>query len=137
MTNHLVSLEDIEGAGNAPPSPSIDYDLLVGAKRHYTQHDFVYVSNPPWIVNKQDAELTAPDGTASFPIKEEGVLVASGEQSFIHLIRKSSCEPGRYCCITPCFRDDHIDETHFRYFMKLELIDTETTTRTRLMEILI
>ena len=30
---------------------------------------------------------------------------------------------GRYQTITPCMRDNPFDETHTKYFMKLELID--------------
>ena len=50
-------------------------------------------------------------------------LVGSAEQSFIQRMMDGSLPRfGKYQAITPCFRDDEIDDQHQQYFMKLELI---------------
>lgn len=52
-------------------------------------------------------------------------LIGSGEQHFIHLIDKGIITYGKHCCVTPCFRDDTVDDIHNKYFMKVELISVE------------
>ena len=56
--------------------------------------------------------------------------MASAEQSFLELFLNKKIEYGRYCGITPCFRDETVDYLHNNFFMKVELIDTLDTTIT-------
>ena len=76
-----------------------------------------------WTVDSEASSSTKPSDKQSFFLGEKE-LVASGEQSFIQLMKEDKLKPGRYCGITPCFRDDEIDYLHSKYFMKVELIDT-------------
>ena len=52
-------------------------------------------------------------------------MIGSGEQYFLNEIYNKRLQPGKYCCATPCFRDDAEDDLHGLYFFKVELIDTE------------
>ena len=76
-----------------------------------------------WTVENKISSITKPLDKKSFFIDEKE-LVASGEQSFLQLMNDNKLKPGRYCGITPCFRDDEEDYLHSKYFMKVELIDT-------------
>ena len=40
------------------------------------------------------------------------------------MIKDNKLPIGKYCGITPCFRDEIVDDLHSNYFMKVELIDT-------------
>ena len=55
---------------------------------------------------------------------DDGILVGSAEQSFIHLLLNGTSLNGKYVAVTPCFRPDAIDKIHQRHFMKVELFDT-------------
>jgi hypothetical protein len=59
----------------------------------------------------------------STPLSERSYLVGSAEQSFIQMMLDGDLKPGCYMAVTPCWRDDELDELHQRYFMKVELID--------------
>lgn len=99
---------------------TIDYDKIAGAIEFYKAKGYVY-ADVPWLVAKQSMLVTAPPDRRLFSTFA-GELVASGEQSFIE-IRKHLLS-GRYCCATPCFRDESLpDELHLQYFFKVELID--------------
>lgn len=100
----------------------IDYSLIAEAQSYYAQCGYRPV-DAPWIVSPLADYATKPMGKNSF-VTEIGNFVASGEQSFIQMMMDGNLRPGRYLCVTPCFRDEKEDETHFKYFMKLELIDT-------------
>jgi hypothetical protein len=61
------------------------------------------------------------------------VLVASAEQSFLYQYLKGFLPPGRFQAITPCFRDERFDVLHGRYFMKNELIITDSVAEEDLL----
>ena len=102
----------------------IDYSLLADASLLYEKAGFSKIE-APWLVPDDVMAITASPGATMFPLLDEGLLVASGEQSLLSLWSRGKLPTGRWQCTTPCFRDDDLDDLHRRYFMKLELIDTE------------
>lgn len=100
----------------------IDWELLHDAEffyRAYLESTYIEV---PWIVDPDVAEITTDrhEIDTSF-----GRLVGSAEQGFLQL-----CKQGKiynpeiiYHSISPCFRDDEMDDLHERHFMKLELFE--------------
>jgi aspartyl/asparaginyl-tRNA synthetase len=110
----------------------IDYSLLGEAVEYYTARGFKYIE-VPWIVSKEADYATKPDTARAFECilvgksnhYSVGDFVASAEQSFLQMMFDGDLPKGKYCAVTPCFRDDEPDEIHLRNFMKLELIDTQ------------
>lgn len=99
----------------------INYQRLVEAQNFYKEYGFVPLE-VPWEVDADVEAITKPTGLKSYPLND-GVLVASGEQGFLQLMKEKKLEPGSYQTITPCFRDEvYKDVYHLPYFMKLELI---------------
>jgi hypothetical protein len=101
----------------------IDYFKLIDAISFYTRNGYQYI-DLKWAVPEEYSDITRPVNSSNFPFDDK-VLVASGEQSFIELLSTGELIPGQYVGITPCFRDERVDEFHKRYFMKVELIDTQ------------
>lgn len=108
----------------------INYQLLVDAENYYADYDFKRVE-VPWSVPRPFVSITAPANATLFPHGDK-YLVASGEQSFLSM----KLDPGRYMCITPCFRDDTDDGLHKPYFVKLELFDNFNPELNNLLDIL-
>ena len=77
----------------------------------------------PWLVPSEIMKITF-DGNYRFKT-ELGDLIASGEQSFLHLQLNGNLPSGRYMTLTPCFRDEEETEFNFKQFMKLELYITD------------
>lgn len=103
-----------------------NYKLISEALEFYEKYGFKYV-DVPWVVDEEISLITKPSGLKDFPFKDK-VLVASGEQSFLQMIKNGKLEPGKYSCVTPCFRDETIfSEYTKQYFTKVELINTEET----------
>ena len=109
----------------------ISYKLLADAGDFYASAGYRPVA-APWVVSKEVMDITAPEWAACYPLADEGLLVASGEQSFLQLLTNGKLAPGKWQCTTPCFRGDELAELHHRYFMKLELISTRSTTKSEL-----
>lgn len=99
----------------------IDYMLLASALEHYKWLGY-NVMDVPWMASEASVEVTKPPDARIFQTFA-GCLVASGEQSFIEMMEQGTLPIGKSVCLTPCFRDDPIDELHQQYFMKVELID--------------
>jgi seryl-tRNA synthetase len=100
----------------------ISWSLLTKAISFYENHDFSYIE-VPWIVSSEATQVTFPKGAGIFS-GLAGDLVGSGEQAFIQLTLDGQLPPGKYCTLTPCFRDEQvIDRLHRQYFAKVELID--------------
>lgn len=98
---------------------NIDYRLLSIAVGYYEIRGYKYIE-VPWIISQESCDVTSPPWTELFKTFA-GCLPASGEQSFIEM--RKDLKPGKYQCITPCFRDEEKpDELHLQYFMKNELI---------------
>lgn len=101
---------------------NINWHRLISAITFYTGKGYEYI-DLNWTIDEKTSEITKPIGKKDYFI-EKKALVASGEQSFLQMIKDGNLKPGKYCGITPCFRDeDVIDDLHQRYFMKVELID--------------
>ncbi len=111
----------------------INWNNLAQALNNYTQHQgFTYLETP-WLVAEETTRITFPEGTTKFSTPV-GDLVGSGEQSFLEI--RDTLAPGRYCTITPCFREEEIDDWHQHYFMKLELIKVGDVTQETLWEMI-
>lgn len=97
----------------------IDYSRIAAAVEEYHSLKYEYIE-VPWLVSKASVDVTKPSEARYFETPF-GQLVGSGEQSFIE-IRNKLKPYGRYQCVTPCFRDEKVDELHKQFFIKLELI---------------
>lgn len=114
---------------------NINWSRLVSALNFYNALGWKQI-DLDWTVDTEISLITKPSLKRSFFL-EEKELVASGEQSFLQLMSQFKLEPGRYCGITPCFRDDEEDYLHSKYFMKVELIDTLNVNNKSLEEIIL
>lgn len=114
--------------------PLIDYCKLNQALTYYQQAGFNYLE-VPWLVDLEAMNITAPAGCSLYSLDDQ-FLVASAEQSFLHWILQGKLPPGKYVACTPCFRSDHITEFNRRYFMKVELIDTQEPSPSNLQKTL-
>lgn len=113
---------------------NINWSRLISALNFYNANGWKHI-DLEWIVDSEISSITKPSLKKSFFL-EEKELVASGEQSFIQLMKEGKLIPGKYCGITPCFRDDQEDYLHSKYFMKVELINTVNVDNKSLMEII-
>ena len=101
---------------------------LTEALRFYKQRGYHEIE-APWIVSKAAIAATIPPGARSMDVLDHGSLVASGEQSFVELWLESKLPNGKYCCCTPCFRDEPVISDLTRlYFTKVELIEVGELT---------
>lgn len=77
----------------------------------------------PYIVDVDVSNTTKPIWADNLHHSKDKVYIASGEQSFIQLMKEGKLPYGRSMCLTPCYRDESIlDDLHLKMFMKLELI---------------
>jgi hypothetical protein len=117
---------------NAPLHP-IDWSTLSAALEWYTSEGFEYVE-VPWAVPTNVVAITLPATRAPYGVIEDGrnfqnALVGSAEQSFLHVTLRgilglgTESTPRSYVAISPCFRDDAIDQVHQKQFMKVELFE--------------
>jgi seryl-tRNA synthetase len=117
----------------------INYALLANAMAYfsaqYTNCGFARIE-VPWSVKAKALRITAPPGVDWYRHQDGKYLVASGEQSFLQLMLDKALPPGRYCCLTPCFRGDEEDLLHKHYFMKVELINTLKPDATAVQEMI-
>lgn len=105
--------------------PQIEYARVAHALDHYSAHGFVY-KETPWIVSRKASEATKPQNAENF-YTLGGYLVASGEQGFIEQMLQGETL-SRHVTVTPCFRNEPIlDDIHYYYFLKVELIDLNAT----------
>jgi len=97
----------------------IDYEKIAAAVYHYETKGYKEIE-VPWIISLDSMLITRPKGARLFSTFA-GELVASGEQSFLEI--RNQLKPGKYQCVTPCFRDEQTkDDLHHQYFIKNELI---------------
>lgn len=102
----------------------INYNNLHLSTIYYEKEEFQRIELP-WTVSKYVDNLTKPEDRISFELKHNNkCLVASGEQSFLYLYLKDFLPKGKFMGITPCYRMEEFDNTHSKYFMKNELIQT-------------
>jgi len=102
----------------------IDYIKIAESVKFYESIGFEYI-DVPWAVDLNWINVTIPEHRKAFKLDDK-YLIGSGEQALIELV--ASGLSGRYCCVTPCFRDEQIiDNLHKKFFMKTELIDTDAS----------
>lgn len=103
----------------------INYNNIISSINYYKGCGFTQI-NAPWIVPSYILDITKPVQSNSILLqdKKQG-LVASGEQSFLFMIASGELPRGRYQTVTPCFRDDNVDQIHQKWFLKNELIETD------------
>lgn len=110
----------------------IDYKMISDATDHYAGKGFHRIESP-WLVTREISDITKSPELSSYVVQKDNetkqkVFVASGEQSLLYLINKGFMpRGGRYQTVTPCMRNEPFDETHTKYFMKLELMRYSTT----------
>jgi hypothetical protein len=98
------------------------YSTINHSTKYYQLKGGYKYIHTPWTVREEISNITKPEDRRNFIVKGSA-LVASGEQSFMQLMYDGEIEPGKYCTVTPCFRDeDNETEFHKTYFMKTELI---------------
>lgn len=113
----------------------IDYGRIDRSIDYYSGIGFTRIESP-WTVTEEVSGITRPPGAKDWKIiGKEKVLVASGEQSFLYLYLKGFLPKGCFQTVTPCFRDEPFDNTHSKYFIKNELICTDTVTERRLEDL--
>lgn len=82
----------------------------------------------PFYVDKDVSSFTRPEFKKDYHHGNDtshNVYVASGEQSFLQLIKDGILTSGKYITLTPCVRDEYLSELSdikLKVFMKLELI---------------
>ena len=113
---------------------NINWKRLMSAMTFYNYKGFKYI-DLDWTVPSEISEITKPSEHKDVFIGDK-VLVGSAEQTFMNMLISGDLKPNRYCGITPCFRDDEVDEIHNKYFMKVELIDTKEVTVDSLWDII-
>ncbi len=100
----------------------IDYSLIADAIEYYQDQGYELI-DVPWTVPKQVLKITCKEDHMFEDNKYlDNYLVGSAEQSFLDLIKRAKLTYGKYCAVTPCFRNDVDDKLHQKYFMKVELI---------------
>jgi hypothetical protein len=115
---------------------NINWERLIESMAFYTSLGYKY-RDLNWTVSKDVSEITKPNDRKDYFVEDRAV-VASGEQSFLELLKHGRIKQGKYHGITPCFRDETtIDYLHQRYFMKVELIDTKNTNHESLEDMII
>jgi len=113
----------------------ISYQHLQESIDCFSKHGFKRIETP-WLVTDAIDSITRPKNKTAFTVEvKKKNLVASGEQGFLYLYLKNQLPKGRFQTTTPCFRDDVFDLTHTKYFIKNELIITDSVNKTELKKI--
>lgn len=106
--------------------PIMDWSLLQKACLYYSNLGYKQ-TEVPWIVPENYSKTTKPHNNQSFVQDKDSFknqsheLVGSAEQGFIYLLLNKLISHGKFFSVSPCFRFDNYDETHFPWFIKLEL----------------
>lgn len=107
----------------------IDYKKISDAIDFYENLGFKRVE-APWWVPKEIMNITkpkdSPEGSEYFLSKNNKCLVASAEQSFLYMANQGMLPPGKYQATTPCFREEIQGPMKRKYFIKNELIITDS-----------
>lgn len=108
--------------------PTIDYQRLLSARDWYDARGYRFIE-VPWLVPDEAYHVTSPTDRKwlQTPL---GNVIASGEQSFIHLLQtgklKTHVQDTQFQTLTPCFRDEPVlDDLHQTHFVKVELINLD------------
>jgi hypothetical protein len=101
----------------------IDYRLLASACEFYEARGYEQIE-VPWVISPDISIMTSPTGTlrGAFVLSDGRTLVCSAEHGFVDKTLKDELVPDKfYYSVSPCFRDEILDATHSKWFMKLEL----------------
>ena len=101
----------------------VSWGRLARAVAFYRERGYTYVE-VPWTTEKKYAWMTCDllgHVERVAPGKPHDVLVGSSEVSFLQMRDKGQLPPGKYVGISPCFRNEIVDDLHQEYFMKVEL----------------
>lgn len=113
----------------------IDYEKLNNSVKYYENQGFNRIE-VPWLVTEAVDSITRPKDVQPYVVEaKKKNLIASGEQGFLYLYLKEYLPKGQFQTVTPCFRNDSFDFTHTKYFMKQELIKTDSVTQNDLSKI--
>ena len=106
----------------SPRRALIDWSRLGRAVNFYKGFGFQQIETP-WRITQAVYDATAPQTATPFRCRLDGdrpdILVGSAEQGLLEVMW--SLRRGNYLSVSPCFRDNEVDETHFSDFMKVEL----------------
>ena len=107
----------------------INYGLIHKANLFYERAGYQRIESP-WTVTKEISAITKPADRRDIELVHENnkVFVASGEQSFLYLYAKSFLPRGQFCTTTPCGRFENYTAWNGKFFVKTELIKTDSTT---------
>ena len=111
----------------------IDYNILADSVDFYSNRGYKYIELP-WIIEKDYIEFTYKESN-KFILQDNRSLLGSAEQSFIKLYKENRLR-GSFQSITPCFRNDNIDEIHQESFMKNEIFVNDYISSDRLLELI-
>lgn len=107
----------------------IDFKLLANACAFYSAHGYSQIE-VPWIVNPMVSMSTfegSPESDIAFKLDSGHSLVCSAEQGFVSLMLDDKLTDNtKYFSISPCFRNERMDDTHSKWFIKLELFAYST-----------
>lgn len=101
--------------------------LILEAIDYYSKLGYKLI-DVPQCVDFEVSQHTKPEGVPELFHRDMKVYVASAEQSFIQLHKDNLISEGKYMALTPCYRHEpFLDNTHYSIFLKLELIDINST----------
>ncbi|WP_166655638.1 amino acid--tRNA ligase-related protein [Burkholderia pseudomallei] len=101
----------------------ISFPLIVSAYNFFMREGFTPVC-APMTVSKKMMDHTCPPGVRDRRLRhiDGSTYVASAEQSFLQMEVDGDIDDSDWLmAITPCYRDDDLDDTHFNIFLKVEL----------------
>lgn len=109
-------------------NPSItSTKIIMDGLNYYSKYKSIKIIDVPYIVPDHINRLTCPECVVLLPHGLDMSYVGSAEQSFLYyheigVIKKSSnYTENNYMAMTPCIRDEYLDDTHFATFLKCEL----------------
>lgn len=108
-----------------PTRARVNWCHIADAVEFYERHGFVYVETP-WRVHDDVVTATKPPEAVPFRCRFDDatrpdVLVGSAEQGLLSIATQLRPN-GLYVSVSPCFRDNEVDELHFSDFVKVELM---------------
>ena len=101
----------------------VDYEALAMACKFYRNYGYRQIETP-WLISEDSALSTSPDGTRGCAFVTDGgqYLVCSAERGFIEMLGRGALRSDtNYFSVSPCFRNEQLDSTHSKTFIKLEL----------------
>lgn len=108
----------------------IDYKILADACSFYTNREYNQVECP-WIADERFMIMTSPTKDVGFAFglnDNKRYMICSAEQGLVQMACNNLLKTGmKYFSVSPCFRDELLDETHSKTFMKLELFHISKT----------